>query len=143
MVRFGLAQTFVFLLYTALGNVSSSTTISTSKADTFNATHHHQHPSIEQSHLSLYQAAINRRRKLGDFDSFNALFDGTIISIPDIYTTAGKVLGSTVELWMEDIQCFGISLDDIRISHRRAGSKLMLFDVEIKGLDIDCDFGWR
>ena len=71
------------------------------------------------------------------------MFDGLVLALPDMYLTAGKILGATVRLWTTNLECFGISVDDIIITYEKRNNQIFDFKVDIQGLSISCDLNWR
>ena len=88
------------------------------------------------------QESISLRRNLGDFDELNSLFDGLVIGLPDLYLEAGKFLGATIRLWVTNMECFALSVDDLIIDYRKSSNTLFDFEVDIQGLAISCELNW-
>jgi len=92
---------------------------------------------VDGSKLSL-------RRRLGsDFDELNALFDGLVLALPDMYIDAGQILGATVQLWTSNLSCFSINIDDILLNYGRVSSTRFDFGVDIRGLGISCALNYK
>ena len=114
--------------------------------------------SLATNKVKLYDAVIGvvaRRimsnsgetliqRDLGDFDELNKLFNGLVISIPDINKIhAGKYGFSHVFVWIRNLKCFDMSVDNITIKHKQKSKREYDLSVDIQNLAISCNLNWR
>ncbi len=84
------------------------------------------------------------RRELGDFDEFNQLLKGVALNLPDINEINAGTFGlADVILWIKNMKCFDISVQDIIINHGPFGAKEYDLSVDIIDLAISCDLDWR
>ena len=88
-------------------------------------------------------STISLRRELGDFDELNDLFDGMILALPDLYIADTKILGATVRIWVTNLNCGSLEINDIDIDYNLRSNTRFDFNVDVKGLNIDCTFNWR
>lgn len=84
------------------------------------------------------------KRELGDFDEFNQLLKGVVLNLPDINeVNAGTFLLADLILWVRNMKCFDISVEDIIINHGPFGTKEYDLSVDVVDLAISCDLDWR
>ena len=88
-------------------------------------------------------SSISLSRDLGDFDELNDLFDGLVLALPDLYVEPDKFLGATVRLWVTNLRCGSLKVDDIVIDYGLKSNTRFDFNVDIIGLDISCTLDWR
>ncbi len=86
---------------------------------------------------------ISLRRNLGDFDDLNALFNGMVLGLPNLYIANKKILGATVRVWVKELRCNSLRVDDIIMTYGKFSNSRFDFGVDIQGLDISCTFNWR
>jgi hypothetical protein len=87
---------------------------------------------------------ISLKRHLGDFDELNQILKGLILKLPDIdELNVGTIGFSDVLIWVSNMNCFDLSVEDILITHQPIGSTNYDFSVNIKDLAITCDLDWR
>ena len=99
------------------------------------------HPTRRSSTMT---SSSSLKRDLGDFDALNELFKGVVISLPDINElNAGSLLGLDLLIWINNMKCFDISVDDIIIRHEPVGITEYDLSIEIIDLAISCDLDWR
>lgn len=80
------------------------------------------------------------QRQLGDFDAFNALFNGTTIILPDaLNLEAGRYLFYDVYIDLTQIRCRNLAVDDIIISHEQLSNQRMDVRIQLLGIKMKCN----
>mmetsp|Transcript_3457 Transcript_3457/g.9854 ORF Transcript_3457/g.9854 Transcript_3457/m.9854 type:complete len:2914 (-) Transcript_3457:98-8839(-) len=84
------------------------------------------------------QQQQQRHRKLGDFDEFNELFKDARIRLPDAYINPFVVF-ARLRLSMDNIQCSGITIGNIEITHTVTSLRQIDMSLAITGISLQCD----
>ena len=86
---------------------------------------------------------LDRRLEAGDFDSFNELFENAKIVIDDEFEVKEKAGLWTLVLWLSNIRCFEISVQDIVVEHSQPSNTQVDVSIDIVELDLTCDVDYR
>ena len=70
-----------------------------------------------------HDAPFSRRAAIGDFDEFNEIFENASIMIPETYDVSQRVGLINLDMTIENIKCYDISVGDIAISNERVNQK--------------------
>eukprot|EP00940_MAST-03C_sp_MAST-3C-sp2_P000408 g408.t1 len=95
---------------------------------------------------AIAKRALERsnQKAVGDFEELNALFEGTIIVLPDADFDVDVPWPFTyVDIWITQLRCTNIRLDDLIVSHTRVNNKIVDLSIRVDNLDVDCSANWR
>jgi hypothetical protein len=98
---------------------------------------------IAENIVQGHELPISLRRNLGDFDELNDLFNGMVLGLPDLYIADTKILGATVQIWVTNLKCGSMMVDDIVMTYGMQSNTRFDLGVDIQGLDISCTLDWR
>ena len=84
-----------------------------------------------------------RELATGDFAEFNTLFQDAVISIPGTFETDQKVAFIELNLTIWNIQCFGISVGNVNVSHSQPSNQQIDVNVDVSALDLNCDMDYH
>ena len=87
--------------------------------------------------------SLRRSLSSGDFDELNALFEGTVVGLPNPPKIQKKIMFINLDLYLTDIRCFSINVQDIVLSYTMDSNQNLSLRIDIIGLDLDCDTKWR
>lgn len=88
-------------------------------------------------------ANTSRRLAVGDFARFNELFTNARISIPGTFTISERVAIADLDMTMQNIICYDISIGDANINHERNSDQDIDVIVNVTQLDIMCDLSYN
>lgn len=80
-----------------------------------------------------------RQLAIGDFATFNTLIQDVTLYLPDTVVT-DKILGITLTLDLQNLQCSNLSIGDVELDYFRGDSLSndRVFDLNVKELDTTC-----